>query len=362
MTEENRLTRRARYNHAITAGGGLSLSSKPTAARYRYYEVYGLLLASEEPVAGLTETRAEREADVTIYQHEEPQWVSRVLHGPLEPWEGGDLSAAEAQRSRRLRWSVSPEGATRVRYADGTQFVVDETGSKIWTTWEHPLRPTDMALYLLGPIMGFALAMRGVTVLHGTAIVLDGKAVVLMGPSGSGKSTTAAAFVAGGAGLLSEDIAALHLVDGRVLVQPGYPSIRLWPDSTQMIFESADALPLLTPGWEKRNLQVDTEARRQFVNDPLPLGAVYYLEDRKDSDDAPAVEPLSCADGLREMLENTYVNLQPRFRTRGAEFATLSRAATTVPIRRVTPHTDPLRILDLRDSIAHDFRTSSISA
>ncbi|HEY0729444.1 MAG TPA: hypothetical protein VGD38_15295, partial [Pyrinomonadaceae bacterium] len=90
----------------------------------------------------------------------------------------------------------------RFAYADNTEFVVDHQGREIWTTWPEPLTLEDTATYLLGPVMGFVLLLRGLVSLHASAIVVDGAAIALVGPAGAGKSTTAAAFSARGFSVL----------------------------------------------------------------------------------------------------------------------------------------------------------------
>jgi hypothetical protein len=56
--------------------------------------------------------------------------------------------------------------------------------------------------------------------LHGAAVELGGRAVVLVGGSGYGKSTLAAALCARGGRLLADDAVALATADGSVLVEP----------------------------------------------------------------------------------------------------------------------------------------------
>src|SRR5262249_61728973 len=107
-----------------------------------------------------------------------------------------------------------------------------------------------------GPIFGFLLRLRGVTCLHASAIAVDGRAIALIGPPGAGKSTTAAAFTQQGYPALSEDVVALCDLGDSFLVPPGYPLILFVPGSVQALFGSKDALPPLTPNWDKRYLDL----------------------------------------------------------------------------------------------------------
>jgi hypothetical protein len=231
----------------------------------------------------------------------------------------------------------------RFSYADNTEFVIDNAGSEIWTTWQEPLTLEDTATYLLGPVMGFVLLLRRLVCLHASAIVVDDAAIALVGPAGAGKSTTAAAFSARGFSVLAEDVVTLDDREDRFLVRPAYPCIRLWPASAVSLYGSRSALPPLTPNWDKCYLDL-TQQSGQFENEPRPLAAIYLLGERSDDPRAPFVEPLDRAEGLISLIANTYGTKLLDRHMRAREFELLSRVLAHVPLRRVTPHTDPDRI------------------
>ena len=54
------------------------------------------------------------------------------------------------------------------------------------------------------------LALRGIRVLHASAVEIDGSLLVFSGQSGAGKTTSAKAFAQAGARLVSEDLLVLH--------------------------------------------------------------------------------------------------------------------------------------------------------
>ncbi|HEU4869625.1 MAG TPA: hypothetical protein VFT08_02085, partial [Pyrinomonadaceae bacterium] len=74
----------------------------------------------------------------------------------------------------------------RFNYADQTQFVVDRSGSEVWAEWSSPLTLEDTATYLLGPVLGFVMLLRGVVCLHASAVAIGDEAIALVGPAGSG--------------------------------------------------------------------------------------------------------------------------------------------------------------------------------
>ena len=118
----------------------------------------------------------------------------------------------------------------------------------------------DMATYLLGPVLGLLLRLRGVTCLHASAVAFGETAVAFVGSEGAGKSTTAAALARRGHAILSDDIVALAEHNGSFFVHPAYPYLCLWPESVESLYGSAEALPSSARTtksaafhWENRN-------------------------------------------------------------------------------------------------------------
>jgi hypothetical protein len=252
-------------------------------------------------------------------------------------------------------WEAGGGHFFRLRYADGTEFLVSRSGARVWGAWPDSLTLDDTATYLLGPILGFVLRLRGGVCLHASAVALADRAVALLGQAGAGKSTTAAAFARCGVPVLSDDVAPLEDRGGTILVQPGSPRLRLWSDSAQALFGAPDALPLLTPNWNKRYLDLGADDW-PFQEKPLALGAVYVLGERSEDPGAPFVEPLSPRQGLMELVGNTYVNYLLDRTMRAREFGLLGRLVRSVPVRRVVPHEDPARLAALCQVIVKDFQ------
>jgi len=314
------------------------------------YRAYGLNLLSSASVPGLADEHAGiPHPDIILELGSEPGWVTSAIQ--LPPIAQCKKPAFPEAENPAFTFNVlGHEEFFELAYGDGTRFVVDRAARQIWGTCPPPLTVEDLATYLLGPIMGFALRRRGVLSLHASAICVDGQAVVLCGESASGKSTTAAALALQGIPVLCEDIAAITQTDDRLLVEAGYPRICLWPDAVRDLYGIADALPLLTPTWEKRYMPLDG-ASAKFEPDRRPLGAIYLLAPRVEENDAPRIEDLSTRQSLLELIQNTYMNRMLNRTQRGTEFDLLSRLVTQVPVRRIIPHTNAARIGALCDLI-----------
>lgn len=260
-----------------------------------------------------------------------------------------------------LRMWKSPDGRyLRLEYFDGTQFWLERAGKEIWATWPESSTLEDACSYLVGPVLGILLRMRGVTCLHASAVALNGEALAFVGMEGAGKSTTAAAFAREGDGVLSDDVVALQENESKFLVVPAYPHVCLWQESVAMLYGSADALPPFSKGWEKQRLSLGNGETR-FQSQPLSLGAIYFLGERR-SEDAPLVETVRPQAALLSLITDSFASSTLDREMRAREFDVLGRLVTRVPVRRVFAHSDGLRIHELCRVIREDFMSLKRSA
>ncbi|XWK89284.1 MAG: hypothetical protein U7127_04245 [Phormidium sp.] len=303
------------------------------------YYVYGLQLHSDKIIPGLVPLQTTSEVDVRVWLDLMPSWLDETIQ------------LAEGKRVIELR-----DGAyLRITYEDGTKFIVERSGKEIWATWPDNLTLEDTATYLLGPILGFVLRLRGVVCLHASSIQVADKCIAIVGAAGAGKSTTAAAFAKAGFAILSDDVVPLVERDNCFLVQPAYPRVRLWPNSVEILYGMPDALPCLTPNWDKRYLDL-TQEGFQFQQQPLPLGAIYILGDRTTISEAPFLEVMLAHQSLIALVTNTYANSYLDKVMRAQEFDFLSRVVTNVPIRKAISNTDPAYLSKFCHIILKDFQ------
>ncbi|MGB2901775.1 MAG: hypothetical protein WBB89_21140 [Candidatus Acidiferrum sp.] len=316
------------------------------------YFVFGLHLRSNLPLPGVnpdnssTETfEVELHLGLRPYSDEENPLRSEEL-----TYVSADTNAAGEPALRIFK--VDQGAFVRLAYEDGTQFWLDGKRENIWATWPPASCIENAASYLLGPILGLVLRLRGVTCLHASAVAFGDRSVAFVGQTGAGKSTTAAAFARQGYGVISDDIVALEEREGALHVMPAYPHLCLWPESVGMLYDSPDALPRLMPDWDKRQLTLGEEGTR-FESRCLPLGAIYILSERRP-DPAPSIEAIRPQNALLALVADTYANKILDREMRAREFAVLGRLVTTVPIRRVYPHQDARRLEDLCRAIRQD--------
>ena len=326
------------------------------------YSVYGLQLAASLPIPGLTLLPEPGIDDVDVFLQSKPPKEVIDSSSATEPWYVSSYKDDSGEHVLTA-WRLLNESYFKFRYSDGMEFFLDSDGTKIWANWPESLAVEDAAVYMLGPILGLVFRFRGTVCLHASAISVGDLAIAMVGPAGAGKSTTAAAFARLGYRVLSDDVVTLSESDGRFRVQPAYPHLRLWPSSVELLYGARDALPRLVPddaSWDKCYLSLDTD--HAFRKQPLPLAAIYLIDDRSDSDAVPVIEQMSAHEALMGLVSNSHSNLLLDKNMRAHEFASLNRVIQTVPVRRMIPHTDPARLSRLCEVTIDDFASLKTTA
>ena len=293
------------------------------------YSVCGLTLRSDRCIPDLVPAESSR-ADVDIRFQDHPECFEFCERQTLR-YASKELTT-NGEPIVRLWEIASPAPLYRLVYGDGTRFVIDGAGSKVWAAWTSDTTFDNTLIYLLGPVLGFVLRLRGATCLHASAVAIDGVAIALAGVAGAGKSTAAAQFASMGYRILSDDIVTLQESDAGFCVLSSPARLRLWPPTVEHFYGHADALPRLTESWEKRYLDL-RDAGQQVQSTPLPLAAVYLLNDPISP--AEDIEDVAQPAAMIQLLANVYVNYLLDDRFRRTDFVRISRLVNTVTIRQV---------------------------
>lgn len=319
------------------------------------YRVYGLTLGANVKIPGLGAEKVDNQtADMEIYMGVFPNEIERLIAYPtskyyLEP-------AYKNEDPPHLTINTLSDGKYfHFYYGYGVEFVLDKSATIVWGKWKTPLVMEDATLYLLGPILGFMLRLRGITCLHASGVVVDEKAFALTGPSGAGKSTLAASFAAAGYPVLSDDVLPLTTINGIIHAQSGYSRLRLFPNSFENLPDLPDNLPLLAPGWDKCYLDLASDSY-ELHKTSRALQVIYIIDWDVDNTPCPSIAPLSGITALPFLAANTYRNelLTPEMRMN--EFLFLSQMVSKIKVRKLHPVNDIKAVPQLREMILDDFR------
>ena len=325
------------------------------------YSLFGFRVLSNLPLPGLEPVLPPYDRpDVSIHLGLTPDASGKMEEG-VE-----DLIYVSAYRDESGEpalkiWSVAQGALLRLQYADGTQFWLDRLGKTVWSVWPASLSLEDTATYLLGPVIGILLRVRGLACLHASAVALGDRAAAFVGPPGAGKSTTAAAFAQRGHAVLSDDIVALVERDGASYAMPAYPYVSLWPKSVTMLYGPEKTLPSFSTNYNKQMLSLGQNNLR-FQGQSLRLGAIFLLGERRSDTAAPLLESISPRESLASLVPNSYAARFLNKEMRAREFSYLGRMLATVPVWRICPHTDAARIDRLCDLVQRACASSWVSA
>ena len=154
-------------------------------------------------------------------------------------------------------------------------------------------------LYLAEAIMTVLLYQRSLFVLHGSAVAVNGNAVVFLGDSGRGKSSVAAALSLRGHPIMTDDVAAIGFKPS-VVVFPGVPQLKLGLEVATALGLDTQTMPQVHPHEEKYIYRNPAG----FSHVPLPLKAIYIVEDSRD--DSPALSAIPPQESLVLLIRHSY--------------------------------------------------------
>jgi hypothetical protein len=244
-----------------------------------FYETFGLVLQSDFMFPDMEETDR-RDVDVTINR--------TVISEPCQEREFEWLTHDIGLDVQTFVWKTL--GTYRISNGDTIDIdPIDGVSSR------------HLSIPLFGAVFATLLHMRGLLVLHASAVARDGKCVIFLGNKGAGKSTTAFAMIANGYELVSDDVVAITFdADGKPQVLPAFNQVKLLDDAAQKFGLDPEAAEQIHPLVQKRRHQ----AQDAFCNETTPATAVYVL----DRDTKGAVVPYPADAALKALIGFSYAS------------------------------------------------------
>jgi hypothetical protein len=320
------------------------------------YHVCGLTIASDQPIPGLQPFTHSGPDDVSIHVVDSSECCQTVPS--LEDLWYSSPYCDETDEPLLKVWRSSGGDGYRFSYREGAEFVIDADGARVQASWVPPMTLEDFATFLLGPILGFILRLRGHVPLHASAVEIGDRGVLFVGGPGAGKSTLAAAFAAQGYPVLSDDVVLLRQDGEGTVAFPASPRVGLWPDSARALFGSAESLPRFSATYPKHYVDL-TQPGYRFRDAPIRVAAIYVLGERIPAGHTPIISADNRRDGLMALIANSYSNYIPDARMRATEFEFLGRMAGRIPIRNLTVADDVTCVAGVCQVVADDLPLNS---
>ena len=298
---------------------------------YRY-TAYGLRIGSEVCVPWLLDAPGQDAPDVS------------VRFGPLPSLSPG----SSLSTNRAGGWAAEP-GSLRL-HVDGVAHYLVTRGHDIRIERQGGSEP-EIAVFLCGSVLAALLQQRGVLPLHASAVRIGEGAVLFLGRSGAGKSSLAAALIARGYRMLTDDVAGI--VDAaarRPAALPAFPCLHLWADAGYVLRVQDRMREAVQAEMGKYRVTVPIG---RFTSGRASLRAAYVLGSHNR--DSVEIRRLRSREAFPALVRHVYrrrflkgLGLWPGC------FHALARLAECVPVRLVTRPFHPFRPDELADRIDRD--------
>lgn len=226
------------------------------------------------------------------------------------------------------------------RLSEGyAEYTISADGRAITVSHSAQAPFLEVMRYITGVSLGAALRFRGVTVLHASAVLVNGSAILFAGPSHAGKSSLSAAFHRRGYSLITEDVCALDQRDDGIYVRPGYAGIRLYPETLDLLY-GPDAVPEAMRVDQKYLHRLDT-----IPTSPCPVRALYLLAPRNPRLAQPRVALIDKQSALLALASQFYLHRFGPKEWLARDFPRLGELVQRIPVY-VLERPDALSCLD----------------
>lgn len=234
---------------------------------------------------------------------------------------------------------------------DGVANYYATNGNKITIQADKEADHEKIKLFLMGTVLTAVLHQRQLWPIHASGIEVDGKCIAFSGISGAGKSTTASQFAKRGYKILADDVCAVTInEEGIPVVQSGYPQLRLWKDSLNMLeVDHKDLTPV-----RNELMKFGFPLEGNFTPNPIPLKRIYMLQ--RHNKDEIEITHLKGAQKFQRMINSTHkADLTKGQGNQKLQFKVCGDAAKHVDVRVVKHSYGQSKVQEFIDLLEKDF-------
>ncbi len=286
--------------------------------------------------------------------------------------------SCSALRPSGLDWAAATVVDAQGRRADGASAFVfarfpDHAAVRITGAVDFHIWPDRIVCHLVderhqylveialfGMVLALWLELRGVATIHASAAVVDGRAVAFLASRGAGKTSTAAACIASGHELLTEDLLAVEERDKAFVGRPGYPMLRLWPEQAERFAGPGwEKLPIVHPDFPKRRIPVGASGFGTFRDRSSALHRLYLLERAQDAGAGTIITPVRPQEAVMALVRHSFLPREvQRYGLQRARMELFARLTAVTPVARLRYPAGYDRLPSVVEAIAEDVNGS----
>lgn len=250
-----------------------------------YYTVYGLNINSHIQIPDLVEDK--NAPNVSISYGKLTELFLRKNLKNCNTYQNPGRIVKVSERCLLYDWRK----VGKIFISNGSEVIVDPLPG---------VDAVDLQPFLTGPILTILLQQRGLLVLHGCSVVINGKAIALLGAKGFGKSTLAAYLQSKGHKLLSDDIVPLNFINNEIITSAGYPRVKLFADSVIALGANPNNFPFIHRFVEKYSFH----SANGFSSESMKLDSIYILSESENV----SISKLNRISAFIEITKFTHAN------------------------------------------------------
>lgn len=257
------------------------------------YHCYGLIIDSEIPIPDFSQT--ERDGKVFIR-------LGQVRNTGIYCKFQKSLEKISQEKDIFLESGCIIGGSKDVFFIEWSDIgcCLIENGLNVVVELYPGARVEDVVPFITTQVLAILLHQNGNLVLHASSVLINNHAVVFLGDKGYGKSTIAAHLQVKGHKLISDDLVPVNCFDGFFQTVPGFPRLKLFPDSITSIGLNPKAMPLVHETFTKHFYKCPED----FSTKPIKIGCIFIL--KKDS--RVGIEKMNPVAAFIELVRNTYLS------------------------------------------------------
>lgn len=249
------------------------------ASENYYYKAYGLIIKSEVEIKEFLAISNPIKHDIEIKRTKISDDIKKKVRDGQ--FGGGDKNKI---------WF----------YGVNTAIYIVYDGDKIYFEELEGADTYYVNVYLTCSCMGFIMYQREKVAIHGGAIVINNKAIILTGDKGAGKSTLTTALRLNGHKFIADDVAAIDIY-GMPMVNPGFPYQKLCEDSMKaMGYKREEHLSFISD----KELKYVVPSIDEFVYRDTQLYGIFELTASNITE--VTIEEIKGYEKLSRIQENIY--------------------------------------------------------